>query len=249
MSGARDVSIGIDARAVLARMCTPWQLEARAIARFIDETGVGSLFLVVVTIATVGATMCDQAAAQAMRLLGDQSFIGPEYIVLGFEEYGPLIVSVAFASRVGAGVAARIATLQADRTLDALVLYDNDPVRTILAPMGVATVVSATALGLLSVVAWESAGILTMWLRHGQNPLTFFHPEAVRVSSLVILVVKCTANGVLVYAAALSSGLAADAGAEEVGRATTRAVILGLVLALVANVTIDFVWFFARGPR
>jgi phospholipid/cholesterol/gamma-HCH transport system permease protein len=233
---------------VFAAMLAPLSLPLRAVLVHIAETGLGSLFLVVVTIASVGATMCDQAAAQALRLLGDQSFIGPEYIVLGFEEYGPLIVSVAFASRVGAGIAAHIATLSSEKTLDALVLYDNDPVRTILAPMGVATVMSATSLGLLSVVAWESAGILTMALRHGQNPLTFFHPEAVHLSSVIILVTKCTLNGILVFAAALTAGLRAEAGAEEVGHATTRAVIRGLVYALLANVLVDFVWFFVRGP-
>lgn len=236
------------ARSLLIAGLTPWHAPLDRVVDRLNDVLWGSLFIVGVTVSCVGAAMCDQAAAQAMRLLGDQSFIGPEYIVLGFEEFGPLIVAVTLAARVGAGFAAEVATLQSEETLDALELYGAAPERTRLAPMGIACAVGGACLGVLSAVLWEMAGIVTIWIRHGVNPYTFFHPEAVALHSVVLCLVKNSVMGALVFVASLFAGLKARGGAEEVGEATTRAVVLGLVLVLGANLAIDVVWFLARGP-
>jgi phospholipid/cholesterol/gamma-HCH transport system permease protein len=234
-------------RAVALAGVTPWRLDGRLLLERLDEVLWGSLFLTTVTVTCVGAAMCDQAAAQAMRLLGDQSFIGPEYIVLGFEEFGPLIVALTLAARVGAGFAAEVATLSSEQTLDMLELFGADPVRDRLAPMGVACVVGGACLGLISAVTWELAGVLTMSLRHGISPFTFVHPEAVGLHSLVLCVLKNALMGGLVFVGALIAGLRARGDAEAVGDATTRAGVYSLVLVLSCNLVVDVVWFASKG--
>ncbi|MFZ9888603.1 MAG: ABC transporter permease [Myxococcota bacterium] len=227
----------------------PQQLSWLDIVRRLDETLVGSLFLVTATVACVGAAMCDQAAAQALRFVGDQSFIGPEYIVLGFEEFGPLVVAITLSARIGAGFAAEVATLTSEQTLDALELFSLRPVETRLAPMGLALVAGGVCLGLVSAVTWELSGMLTMWLRYGMNPFTFFHPEAIQVHSLVLLVVKCACMSGAIFIASLHAGLSARGGAEEVGDATTRAGVQSFLWVLTTNFTLDLAWwFFVRGP-
>lgn len=234
-------------RGALALALRPWRLPLRALLQRLDEVVPSSLPLVVVTVAAMGAALGDQAARQALRLVGDQSFVGPEYIVLGVEEFGPLIVALTLAQRVGAGFAAEVATLQSEDTLDALALYGVDPARHVLAPMAVALVAGAMALGLFGFVAWEIAGIVALWLRSGMTPLTFFHPEAVRMSGVVLLFVKCAAYGVLVFVAATGAGLSARGGGEAVGRAATEAVVRSVVLCLAASLVLDVAWFFGRG--
>ncbi len=225
---------------------TPWRLDGRALLRRLDEVLPGSLLLVTVTVAAVGVALGDQAARQAMRLLGDQSFIGPEYIVLGVEEFGPLIVALTLAQRVGAGFAAEVATLQSEDTLDALSLFGLDPARSVLAPMGAALVAGAVGLGLLGFVSWEIAGVITLWGRSGVNPFTFFHPEAVTLAGLGLLVAKCAVNGALVFVMAVRTALRARGGAEAVGRAATNAVVGGVVACLIASVLFDVAWFVGR---
>lgn len=235
--------------AALSLLLHPRQMSWVDVGRRLDEALVGSWFLVTATVACVGAAMCDQAAAQALRFVGNQSFIGPEYIVLGFEEFGPLVVAITLAARVGAGFAAEVATLTSEQTLDALELFSLRPVETRLAPMGYALIASGVCLGLLSAVTWEVAGTLTMWLRYGMNPFTFFHPEAVQLHSVVLLVVKCSGMSVAVFVASLSAGLSARGGAEEVGHATTRAGVQSFLWVLATNFTLDVVWWFlVRGP-
>ena len=237
-------TLGAASRAAL----TPWRLPARALLQRFDEVVPRSLPLVVVTVAAVGCALADQAARQALRLLGDQSFIGPEYIVLGVEEFGPLVVALTLSQRVGAGFAAEVATLQSEDTLDAMALFGERPALRLLAPMAVALVLGAVALGMLGVVAWELSGMATLLMRSGVSPFTFFHPEAVRADGVVMLVAKCAASGAIVFAAATHAGLAARGGALAVGRAATRAVVSGVLGCLLCSAAFDMLWFIARSP-
>lgn len=226
----------------------PWRLPLGALLGRLDEVVPRSVPLVVVTVAAVGCALADQAARQALRLLGDQSFIGPEFIVLGVEEFGPLVVALTLSQRVGAGFAAEVATLQSEDTLDAMALFGQRPALHVLAPMGVALVVGAIALGFIGFVAWELAGMATLLLRSGVSPFTFFHPEAVRSDGVVLLVVKCAAAGAIVFATATSAGLSARGGAVAVGRAATKAVVSGVLGCLLCSAALDMVWFLARSP-
>lgn len=226
----------------------PWRLPWRAFVQRLDEVVPRSLPLVVVTVAAVGVALADQAARQALRLLGDQSFIGPEFLVLGVEEFGPLVVALTLSQRVGAGFAAEVATLQSEDTLDAMALFGERPAERVLAPMAAALVVGAVALGLLGLVAWELAGMATLLLRSGISPFTFFHPEAIRGDGVALLVLKCAAAGAIVFATATHAGLAARGGALAVGRAATRAVVGGVLGCLLCSAALDMIWFVARAP-
>jgi phospholipid/cholesterol/gamma-HCH transport system permease protein len=239
------VTLATPARA-LSFALRPWRLEGRAVLVRVDEVVPGSLLLVLVSVVALGIALGDQAARQAMRLLGDQSFIGPEYIVLGVEEFGPLIIALTLAQRVGAGFAAEVATLQSEDTLDALSLFGLDPARSVLAPMGVALVLGNIALGLIGVVAWELAGMATLFARSGVNPFTFFHPEAVKLSGLALLVCKCGLGGACIFIASVRSGLRARGGADAVGRAATQAVVQGVVACLLTSLLLDIAWFIWR---
>jgi phospholipid/cholesterol/gamma-HCH transport system permease protein len=233
------------ARAALLAL-SPWRLPLRALLARLDEVVPGSLFLVLVAMAALGVALADQAARQALRLLGDQSFIGPEYIVLGVEEFGPLIVALTLAQRVGAGFAAEVATLKSEDTLDALSLYDADPAKTVLAPMGAALVAGGVILGLVGFISWELAGMAALFFRSSVNPFTFFHPEAIVLSGVMLMLLKCALFGALVYVAAISRALRAGPGAAEVGRASTSAVVTGVVACFSASLVLDVIWHFVR---
>ena len=155
--------------------------------------------------------------------------IGPEYIVLGVQEFGPLMVCITLAMRVGAGFSAELAALSAEQTLGALQLFKTDPVKRLLTPMAVALPLGAVALGLIGIVVWELCGIVTLMLRSQVNPFTFLHPEAVTSSMLVLSLAKTASFGVLIYLGAATAALRASAvssGSEAVGRATQHAVVL-----------------------
>ena len=213
----------------------------RAVLRRLDEVVWGSLLLVIAAAGCVGAAMADQAGRQAMRLIGDQSFIGLEYPVLGVQEFCPVVVAIILAQRTGAGFAAEVASLVVDGTFDALRLFRARPVERRLVPMALALPVGSVILGLVAVVAWETAGVVGMFVRFQTNPFTFLHPEAVLPSMLLELVGKCVLFGVGVFVGATLGALRARRHGD-VGRATTDAVVVGTLVCLLLNVVIDVAW-------
>jgi phospholipid/cholesterol/gamma-HCH transport system permease protein len=213
----------------------------RLLLRRLDEVVWGSLLLVTVSVGCIGAAMADQAGRQAMRLLGDQSFIGLEYPVLGVQEFCPLVVALVLALRIGAGFSAELASLRADDTFDALTVMGLRPWRTRIVPMLVALPLGAVVLSLTSVLSWEAAGVLVMLGRSGINPFTFVHPEVLSPSLLLLLCAKSAAFGASVGAgatvAAMGSVLPGD-----VGQTVTRGVVLGTLCALTVNLVFDVGW-------
>jgi phospholipid/cholesterol/gamma-HCH transport system permease protein len=212
--------------------------------RRLDEVVVGSLLLVVVAVSGIGAAMADQAGRQAMRLLGDQSFVGVEYPVLGLQEFCPLIVALVLALRVGAGFTAELATLRSDDTFDALLVAGARPWRTRIVPMVLALPPGTVALAIFALVGWEAAGVLVMLGRSGINPFTFLHPEVVTAPLLLLLVAKCLVFGACVAVGAVGAAML-PARPIEPGVTVTRGVVLGTLLTLGANLAFDVGWYLA----
>lgn len=212
------------------------------VLRRLDDVVWGSLVLVMAAASMVGAAMADQAGRQAMRLLGDQSFIGLEYPVLGIQEFCPLVVAMVLAQRVGAGFSAELASSVAEGSYDAALLFRTRPLERRVLPMSVALPVGAVVLGVVAVVVWWAGGVVVMLVRSGINPFTFLHPEVVTRPLIAVLVVKCAGFGVAIFAGAVSAALATRAHGD-VGRATTDAVVRGTLLCLLENLVVDVVWF------
>lgn len=213
----------------------------RSVLRRFDEVVWGSLLLVVAATAAVGAAMADQAGRQAMRLLGDQSFIGLEYPVLGVQEFVPVVVAMVLAQRVGAGFAAELASRVVDGSYDAARLYRTRPRERHVLPMLIALPVGSVVLGVVGVVVWWAGGTAVMFARSGINPFTFVHPEVITRALVALCVTKCVVFGACTALGAVSAAFFVREHGD-VGRATTDAVVRGTLLALGANLVADVAW-------
>ena len=234
--------VGEEQAAATSRGISP-----RLVLRRLDDVVWGSMLLVLAGGACVGGAMADQAGRQAMRLLGDQSFIGLEYPVLGIQEFCPLVVAIVLAQRVGAGFAAELASLKADGTFDALTLYGANPWRDRVWPMAIALPLGSVLCSLMALIAWEASGTVVMLARSGVNPFTFVHPEVVTPSLLGFMVLKASTFGAMVFVGAAQAGLRrrqSNAGkvGDGVGHRTTQGVVLGTLYALALNLVFDLWW-------
>jgi phospholipid/cholesterol/gamma-HCH transport system permease protein len=225
----------------------------RSYLQRLDQVMSGSLVLVLLSVAGIGAAMADQAGRQAMRLLGDQSFIGLEYPVLGVQEFCPLIVALVLAMRVGAGFSAELATLRSDDTWNALVVLRAQPFRRRALPMMLALPLGTAVLTVLSVFAWEVAGVVVMLARSGINPFTFIHIEVISPSLLGVLLLKSTLFGAAIGVGAARAALGpfgpfgpnGPKGRLDLGSAVTQGVVNGTMLVLAINLLVD-VWWHTR---
>lgn len=169
--------------------------------------------------------------------------LGLEYIVasiVGFSmmrEMGPVITAMISAGRVGAAMAAELGTMTVNEEVDALRSMGINPVRFLVMPRFLATLLMQPLLTMYAVVIGIWGGsIISMSLF--RIPTDQFMRSIYRVLDTEDIVFGLSKT--LIFATMYSiiscyMGLTAERGAEGVGRSTTRAVVISLTMILIAD--------------
>ncbi|MGE0354061.1 MAG: MlaE family ABC transporter permease [Gemmatimonadales bacterium] len=152
-------------------------------------------------------------------------------------ELGPVLTGLALAGRVGANIAAEVGTMRVTEQVDALETLAYDPNAYLVVPR-----VLAGGLMFPVVVAFAMAiGVLAGWIT-AVNLLDLSTPEFMkglkifyRFKDIWFGLVKSASFGLAVTLMGCLQGLRTRGGAEGVGRATTRAVVLGCEAILVLD--------------
>src|SRR5690606_28862977 len=152
-------------------------------------------------------------------------------------ELGPVLTGLALSGRVGANIAAELGTMRVTEQIDALETLAYDPVAYLVVPrilagtlMFPAIVLLANAIGILA--GWGTAmALLDMSSQEFVKGLRlFFLPWDVQFS-----MIKSATFGLTVTAVGCGFGFHTTGGAEGVGRATTRAVVVASMIILVLD--------------
>lgn len=152
-------------------------------------------------------------------------------------ELGPVLTGLALSGRVGANIAAEIGTMRVTEQIDALEALAYDPVAYLVVPKVLAgilmfpvVVVLANGVGIVS--GWVTAMLLLdMSSQEFVKGLQlFFRPFDVQFS-----IIKSATFGLTVTAVGCAFGFHTRGGAEGVGRATTRAVVISSMIILVLD--------------
>ena len=151
-------------------------------------------------------------------------------------ELGPLITAIILAGRSGSAFAAEIGTMKVTQELDALRTFGLDPVRFLVVPRMLATLLVTP---LLSVYA-SILGVLGGFLVLGPKGITFMQyalevRAALTIGGYMQGLGKAAVFALLVSGIGCLAGLRTGQGPSAVGRAATRAVVAGIVAIVVAD--------------
>lgn len=191
------------------------------------HTGNRSILLVAVTLASVGMVLVFHGGLQAQRVLGDMSPVGPAFIQILLREFGPTIVGLMIAARVGGGISAEIASMVVTEQVDALRMNAADPVRFLVTPRLVAVWAATLALTVFGCAIAMASGAFTARTLFDVPYPAFLSLALTEPGDLVTGLIKACAYGAYVPLAASWAGFSAGGGSEGVGRATTSGVVLG----------------------
>jgi len=156
---------------------------------------------------------------------------------------GPLYTGLFLAGRVGARVASEVGVKTYLRQADALRTFGATPEAVWLSPLFVAGLIAFPLLALVL----EAAGIVGGYLGYvallGQNTAGFAHTvlEDVRLGPTLLGLARSVVCGAVVITLAYSAGLRARRGSDAVGRATTRAVVGGLLGAIAVELAFGLI--------
>jgi phospholipid/cholesterol/gamma-HCH transport system permease protein len=229
--GAPAVMLGRTVRASL-REGLPW----REALLHLHELGGRSVWLVMSGMAFFGAVLVTIAHAQAMKLVGNISVLGPAYFELLIREFGPVISALLTAARAGASHSAELSTMSVNEQVEALEMSAGDPYADLVAPRVVAGVLGVPLLCVLGTLAATVSAVGTVTWVFGLDGGAFMDARYVDGWDIFAGFLKAAGCGLYIPLAAAVAGLSASGGAEAVGEATTR----GVVAASIGCLLIDF---------
>ena len=157
-------------------------------------------------------------------------------------EFGALITAIVVAGRTGSALAARLGSMVVSQEVDALAVTGIEPVRYLVAPALVAMLVMVPMLTVFAnLVALTGAGL------YASGPLDM-SLSAYLATTLSLLeprdlwegLSKSVVFALLITLIGTSTGFGVQGGAEGVGRATTRAVVLSISAIVVADMLFSF---------
>lgn len=205
------------------------------------EIGVRAIPIVSILAFTIGVSL----AIQLIYTL--QAFGAEGQVVLAIakgvtREFGPLITGILVAGRSASALAARIGSMVVSQEVDALRVIGIEPVRYLVAPALLALLVMMPTLTIIANTAAivgggvYSGGFLEMSLwTYLLSSVDFMTADDVMQG-----LSKSIVFGLLIALVGVSCGFTVRGGAEGVGRATTRAVVLAISCLVVTNMLFTY---------
>ena len=192
-----------------------------------------------------GVMMAIQGIA-TLQEFDAQSQVVPGIAYSVTREFGVLIAAIVVAGRSGSAIAARIGSMQMSQEVDALRVMGIEPVRHLVAPILLAMLLMMPVLTLLADSAALIGGGLYTGISLKLSLSTFIDRcfQTLDVYDLMQGLMKSLIFGVLIALIACANGFSVSGGAEGLGRATTRSVVLSIAAIVVADMI--FTYFLNR---
>ena len=213
--------------------------EHRILLQQLEEIGVRSLPVVSLTAAFGGLVFGLQTYVGFHRYIGpgSEAYGGP-IISLGLsKELIPILVGLMVSGRVGSSMAAEIGTMKITEQIDALFSLGANPVRYLVVPRTLAAFFMLPCLTLYGDIIGIACGYFYNVVLMDVNRVVYLqntlrYMELWDVASGLI---KAAVFGVVIAVVGCWQGLKAEGGAEGVGRATTRTVVVASISILILN--------------
>ena len=201
-----------------------------------DQIGVGSIPIVLLTGFFIGAVMVLQTASQFVRF-GQTSLTGDAVSLALVRELGPTLTSLLVTGRCASGIASELGSMLVTEQVDAMRAMGTDPSRKLVTPRVIATILVLPLLtafcdfiglvgGCVAAVFTLRLGVVQFWTRA---------VDALDFADIMQGLTKPLVFGFILSTVGCYRGLTVRGGTQGVGRATTQAVVISSVLIIVAD--------------
>jgi phospholipid/cholesterol/gamma-HCH transport system permease protein len=213
-----------------------------------DIIGVGSLPIVLLTGFFIGSVMVLQTAAQFERF--GQTALTADIVSLALvRELGPSITGLMVAGRNSSGIASELGSMTVTEQVDAMRAMGTDPIRKLVTPRVVASVLMLPLLTACADFVGLIGGFIMASLTLRLGAVTFW-TRAINIlhfSDLMQGLSKPLAFGFILSTVGCYRGLNVRGGTQGVGRATTEAVVFSSVLILITDFFLTKLMLFLGG--
>jgi phospholipid/cholesterol/gamma-HCH transport system permease protein len=214
------------------------------ILRQLISIGYFSLPVVAMTAIFSGAVLALQSYTGFSRFSAESS-IATVVVLSITRELGPVLAGLMVAGRVGASIAAEIGTMKVTEQIDALFILSTDPIKYLVVPRVVASVITMPCLVLIGDIIGVMGGYLVSVHKLGFNGTSYITNtiEYLETMDVVSGLVKASVFGFIIAIMSCYHGYYSGKGAKGVGSATTDAVVSSSILILLSNYLITELFF------
>jgi phospholipid/cholesterol/gamma-HCH transport system permease protein len=219
-------------------------MRAREIVHQMLEAGNRSLPLVGLISALIGMILALQSAYQ-LREFGATNLIANLVAISVTRELAPLLAAIVVAGRVGSAIAAELGTMRVNEEIDALTVIGIDPVSFLVVPRLLGLLVTlpclttfADVLGIFGGFAIATAGL-------GLAPIPYLRQslDALVLEDIFGGLLKAACFALVLALVGCQRGLSVRGGPEQVGRATTSAVVTSILLVIVVDLGVTAILY------
>lgn len=234
-------------RAAYFAFVAPFQGQPLRLQRAVSQAmqvGVRALPILSLITFFIGLILALQGAYELQRF-GALHYVAGAVAVSMTRELGPLITAIVVIGRSGSAFAAEIGTMKVTEEIDALETMAIDPIRFLVTPKFLAMLVMlpclticANTMGILGGALFGVAKadfLLDGYIRASLN--------ALYLRDVVSGLIKSAMFGIAITAVGCHEGLSTGAGAEQVGRSTTRAVVISIFLVILVDLVFTALFY------
>ncbi|MEM7543238.1 MAG: ABC transporter permease [Pseudomonadota bacterium] len=216
-----------------------------SVAERMMEVGLRAAPIVFMLSFAVGVMLAIQGI-HTLRVFGAEGQVVLGIAISVTREFGPLITAILVAGRSGAALAARIGTMQVNQEVDALRVMGINPVRYLVSPVLAAMLVMVPVLTAFSIFSALLGGAIFCRLQLDLSYYGFWQQTIIYVAAgdLYQGLFKSVVFAVLIALIGAANGFLVRGGAEGVGAATTRAVVISISAIVLADMV--FTYFLNR---
>ena len=156
---------------------------------------------------------------------------------------GPVMAAFAFTGLIGSSFAAQIATMKVSEEVEALEAMSINPIYFLVMPRVVAVGLALPIMTIYANIIGVFGGALVSQLQLGVDSSVYFSKaleEGISLRDIYGGLLKSAIFGITIAVVACSQGLRAGHGAEGVGRATMRSVIISFTLIVLFEYFLDW---------
>ncbi len=219
-------------------------LQGREILKQMEEVGVRSFPVVVITAGFTGMVLALQSFTEFKRF-GAETMVGTVVALSMTRELGPVLTGLMVSGRMGSAMAAELGTMQVTEQIDALYTLATNPIKYLIVPRFLATVIMLPILTIFADVVGILGGYLVGVQILGTNPTLYFRRtwDFLELNDLYSGLIKAFFFGMILSTISCYQGFSTQGGAEGVGRATTKAVVISSLTILISNYFITALLF------
>jgi phospholipid/cholesterol/gamma-HCH transport system permease protein len=236
--------IGEVALGLVANLAHPKAMRWREVWRIFETAGINALPIISLISLLVGLIIAFEAAAP-FAMFGAQIFIADMLGLIMARELSGLMTAVILAGRSGSAWAAELGTMKVNEELNALETMGLSPMRFLVVQRVLAGTLLTPLLTVYSIFVAIMGGVLVMMaMGFSLDTIYIQMAHTLKWKDIVIGVGKGVIFGALIAGIGCLRGLQTKQGPSAVGESTTRAVVTGILLVIVADAVVAILLYF-----